>query len=351
MSRSASRVVPTPVPTPVLALPLAIVLAIVLAFGTLVLAVGALAPRPAAAAPVTSGALDWGIRASFRSYIVGPIAQGTVTTDAPAATNADGTYRFPATAGGDATAGGAVDIGFGGTIRFRGHGYHDPAAGDLLQVSVGDVRLRGSGASGGTATLIADITSLPLPDDLAHPGPAGAAVTHADIELATVALGSVTPETTGSGFVLRNVPVTLTAAGAAAFAGFYVAGEPLDPLTLTVTTGSTGGGGSSTTATTTARPGGGAAVGVTVGGSGSGGSGSGGAGSGGAGSGAGGTGGLAYTGWSVGAAVAGLALLAGGIAFVATADAARRLRGALHPARVRAGSVSGGRGGGDDRRR
>lgn len=308
------------------------------AIGTLVLAIGVLLPGPAqAAAPVTSGALDWGIRSSFRNYIVGPIAQGTVAAEAPAVANADGTFRFPTTSGGDATAGGTLDVRFGGTVRFRGHGYHDPAAGDLLQLTIGDLRLRGSAATGGTATLVADISSLPLPDDLTNPGPAGALETYDDVELATVAIGSVTPETSGSGFVLRNVPVTLTAAGAEAFAGFYVAGEALDPLTLSVTT--SGSGATTTTApgatsTSTTRPPGGAAVGVTVPAAGSG-------------PGTGGSGNLAYTGWSIGAAVAGLALLAGGIAFLATADAAGRLR-RLRPARL---PVSGGRGGGAGRRR
>lgn len=283
---------------------------------------GLLLPAPAAAEPVTGGTLDWGIRASFRTYIVGPVARGTITTDAPASAGADGTFRFP-TAGGDATAGGALDLAFSGAVHFRGHGYHDPAAGDLLQVSVADIRIQGSG----TASLVADVTSLPLPDDLTDPGPAGSVRTYDDVELATIALDAVTPEPTASGFVLRDVPVRVTAAGAEAFAGFYTAGEALDPLTITVTTAGAG-------PAAPARSGGsspGASVGVTVAAAGTGG-------------GTAGTGTLAHTGWSGGAAVAGLALVAAGIAVLATAGAATRLA----PARVR---VSGGGGGGDGRRR
>ncbi|GIU89654.1 MAG: hypothetical protein KatS3mg010_0753 [Acidimicrobiia bacterium] len=176
-------------------------------------------PVPATAAEQTvgSGALDWGVRASFRGYVTGPIAAGSITTADGAVTNADGTFRFPVTGGVADTTGAAADVATGGSVRFTGHG------GELdLRISALRVVL-----AGGTGTLVADVSSKPLEE----PEP----VVFDDVALAALDLSGVTPAVGSGGVTWPAVPATLTESGAAAFAGFYPAGTPLDPVTLAVT--------------------------------------------------------------------------------------------------------------------
>ena len=73
------------------------------ALATLVLVAGAaliwLPPAKAEAVPITGGALTWGVKASFRNYVQGPIALGNIQTHDGASKNPDGTFNFPFTAG------------------------------------------------------------------------------------------------------------------------------------------------------------------------------------------------------------------------------------------------------------
>jgi hypothetical protein len=175
------------------------------------------APATAAEQTVGSGALDWGVRASFRGYVTAPIAAGSITTAGGAVTNADGTFRFPVTGGVADTTGAAADVATGGSVRFTGHG------GELdLWISALRVVL-----AGGTGTLVADVSSKPLEE----PEP----VVFDDVALAALDLSGVTPAVGSGGVTWPAVPATLTESGAAAFAGFYPAGTPLDPVTLAVT--------------------------------------------------------------------------------------------------------------------
>lgn len=165
---------------------------------------------------VTGGSIDWGLRASFRNYIVGPIANGSIDLEGGASTNADGTFRFPVAAGGQAELGGAVQVAASGTVHFRGHDGE-------LEITIANPRVQTDGRTG---TLFADVTSLPIDG--------GAAQDFPGVALADLDLSGIDPSAADGGWALANVPAQLSADGVEAFAGFYVSGEPLDALTLTL---------------------------------------------------------------------------------------------------------------------
>ncbi|CAM5474439.1 Htaa domain protein OS=Streptomyces cyaneofuscatus OX=66883 GN=G3I52_05990 PE=4 SV=1 [Streptomyces cyaneofuscatus] len=56
------------------------------------------------------------------------------------------------------------------------------------------------------------------------------------VPLATLGLGGINMKGGSTPIALTNVPTTLTAQGASAFAGYYTAGTPLDPISLSVDT-------------------------------------------------------------------------------------------------------------------
>lgn len=183
------------------------------------------APSPAGAAlptgpaAVTAGSADWGVRASFREYIVDPNrANGTITVTPPATTNGDGTFRFASGTGTYAGSTGELDASFSGSVHFLGHG-------GQLDVLIGAVRVEIDSATSGT--LRADVVSKTFPG--------GVPTTYDDVAFANLNLTGITPSEAGSTFTWSNIPATLTAAGSAAFANFYPAGAALDPVTTSVT--------------------------------------------------------------------------------------------------------------------
>jgi hypothetical protein len=165
---------------------------------------------------VEGGHLDWGVKASFRSYIQGGIAKGTITTDGGATENADGTFRFPVEASkGDVAAdGSSVVADFGGSVHFSGH---DGA----LELDISDIVVAVEGEAG---SLQADVTSKDLGT--------GEVATFTDVELATLDLATVTAAVSGTTVTWPNMPATLTEAGVPAFSDFYKAGDALDPATM-----------------------------------------------------------------------------------------------------------------------
>jgi hypothetical protein len=199
---------------------------------------------------VVGGGLDWGVKASFRTYIRGSIASGDYTTAGGASENSDGTIHFPVAGGSYDAASGATTARLGGSVHFTGH------AGALdMTIANARVVLDGQGAG----TLYADVVSKSLDGAglVAYPGVAFATL---DPSAVTAVPGADTMAWTG-------IPAALTEAGAPAFASFYPAGQVLDPLTLAITTGGpvdqepgtdpgsgSGGGGASTTGTSTPVP-------------------------------------------------------------------------------------------------
>ncbi|MDO8209976.1 HtaA domain-containing protein [Conexibacter sp. CPCC 206217] len=184
--------------------------------------VAAAAPAAALAAgepPVSlaSGHLDWGVKQSFRTYIAGPIAHGSITVSDGVTTNPDGSFRFPLQSGSFDPVARTTVVQFDGRVHFSGH------AGQLeMELTDPRVELTADGAQ-----LVADVESKQL--DGATIGYPGVALADLDIGEASPTIGGsvLSPTTTWTA-----LPATLTAPGAPAFAGFYTAGTTLDPVTF-----------------------------------------------------------------------------------------------------------------------
>ncbi|WP_329179483.1 HtaA domain-containing protein [Streptomyces sp. NBC_01477] len=177
---------------------------------------------PGRTATVSGGRLDWGIKASFQSYVTGPIAHGSWNLTGSADTVGSEQFRFPSARGSYDPAAGALSAAFAGGVHFVGHRQSNGAYQLDLTISRPAVRI-----SGRTGTLYADMASKDKDT--------GKVTTASGVPLASLALGGVdTRGVTGPRFALTGVPATLTAQGARAFAGYYTAGTALDPVSLSV---------------------------------------------------------------------------------------------------------------------
>lgn len=165
---------------------------------------------------VAGGTINWGVKASFRSYITGPIAHGSITLSGGVTQNGDGTFSFPITDGEPNPAAGDADIQAGGKIVFDGHA-------GALHLVIENLRVA---ISGDVGMLYADVVSQSLAS--------GQLVEYPGVELASLGLGAVTPTTGDGEIVWTGIPTAMTQAGVPAFADFYPAGTALDPLTLSV---------------------------------------------------------------------------------------------------------------------
>ncbi|GAA0461765.1 HtaA domain-containing protein [Streptomyces sp. NPDC046215] len=181
----------------------------------------ALVPAAAHAAErreVSGGRLDWGVKSSFQAYVTGPIAGGSTQLQGGAAT-VGGQFRFHSAKGSYDPGSGAFEAGFSGGVRFTGHKRSDGGYELDLTISRPTVRLSGSGG-----TLYADMRSKAKGS--------GQVTTASRVPLAALDLSGVDLRGGGSAVTLANVPATLTAQGASAFAGYYTAGTALDPVAL-----------------------------------------------------------------------------------------------------------------------
>lgn len=179
------------------------------------------APASAAPADVTAGHVEWGVRTTFRNYIVSPIAHGTITTNAPATqAEGNGAFTFPIADGSYDDDTGATSVATDGSVHFFGHG-------GILDVLVSDVRVVIDGTD---AHVVADVTSKEFIDTTTE----GPVTVYDDVALVALDLTGVTPTATGNTVTYANVPSTLTEEGAPAFGGFYPAGDAFDPVTFTL---------------------------------------------------------------------------------------------------------------------
>ena len=176
--------------------------------------VGVAGPVAAAPTTVAGGEVTWGVKASFRSYVTGPVGQGTIEVSGGATSGADGAVTFPGATGSVDLVGPTLDVAVGGGVRFVAH---DGA----LDLRIADLRVVGTGATG---TLLADVVSRDLATGVDSSFP--------DVALADLDLAAVTPVVVDGTTTWSGVPASLTTAGAAAFADFYPAGTSLDPLTV-----------------------------------------------------------------------------------------------------------------------
>ncbi|WP_217614497.1 HtaA domain-containing protein [Cellulomonas sp. GbtcB1] len=166
-------------------------------------------PAPSCVA-ITGATFSWGVRESFRSYITSPIASGSIST-----TGVTGTGPWTWSAGtGQVDADGLATSTWSGGVRFTGHE-------GALDLTFASPEVRVTGAT--TASLLMSVSS------------GTAAATR--VEVATLDLAGGTAGSTASKVAWSGVPATLTAAGSTAFAGFYPAGAPLDPVSFTLPLG------------------------------------------------------------------------------------------------------------------
>lgn len=161
-------------------------------------------------AEVTTGTISWGLKASFRSYVTGPIAHGAIKASSPASD--DGTRTTFAQASGE-WAEGAADVATSGSVRFTGH------SGEL-DLTISDPQLVVSGSGG---KLVIDAVD-------------SEGKKHSNLVVASLNLtGAITTSTTS--VTLTKAKATLTSAGTALFAldgaAFYPAGTELDPVSAT----------------------------------------------------------------------------------------------------------------------
>ncbi|MGI5350488.1 HtaA domain-containing protein [Streptomyces sp. CA-250714] len=172
--------------------------------------------QPASGA-IADGNLDWGVKASFRTYVTGPIAKGKVETSG-GANSTDSGYRFPKGSGDFAD--GDLNASFQGGVRFLGH---KEGSSYTLDLTFSHLKVKAKGTKG---SLVADVRSK---DRTSGKVSTDKAVTVATLKLDS---GALTPHE--DIISVKKAPATLTAAGSKAFGGFYKPGDALDPVTVAV---------------------------------------------------------------------------------------------------------------------
>ena len=160
---------------------------------------------PPPADPSTAGSLRWGVKQSFDDYVVGPIAQGTITVSGASAQGSVVVFPQSSPAGTTGT------VAFRGAVRYLGHD-------GTLDVTIANPTVR----------LVSDAR-----------GELVATVNGTRVVLASLALDRGSRSELPDGSVRwAGVPATLTAAGAPVFSyqgnAFYAPGTALDPVTFTI---------------------------------------------------------------------------------------------------------------------
>ncbi|WP_155055080.1 HtaA domain-containing protein [Streptomyces blattellae] len=153
---------------------------------------------------LVDGAVDWGVRRTFREYVTGDIAKGRWTLSG-GAEDGGALFRFP---GGEGTfRDGELDAGFEGALHFTGE--------RGLDLKLSGVRAT---VADGKGTLYADVAS----DDYSAKKAPLVTFTARDL-------------TAKDGLVaVTEAPAKLTAQGAKAFDSMYRAGTEMDPVSLAV---------------------------------------------------------------------------------------------------------------------
>ena len=160
---------------------------------------------------VQGATLNWGVKSSFRSYLKSALANGGWSLSG-VGESANG-FSFGSGTGTYASASRTGTVGYPGTISFSGHD-------GTLNLTLSGIRIQQTGPSSGV--LIATVDSSDLD---------GNKQSHGSVQFATLDLSGVS--VTSQAVSVSGAPATLTAAGAAAFAGFYEAGAALDPVSFT----------------------------------------------------------------------------------------------------------------------
>ncbi|WBB61472.1 HtaA domain-containing protein [Streptomyces sp. WMMC500] len=161
--------------------------------------------RQAAPGEIVDGAVDWGVRRTFRDYVTGPVAQGNWRLGG-GAEDGGALFRFGAAEGSYDARKQRLEAGFAGTLHFTG---------ERLDLRLSEVSVT---VEDGTGTLVADVA-----DD---------GTTAGAVPVVTFTAGRLTAK---DGLVsVSEAPAKLTAEGARAFGGMYEAGTAMDPVSVAV---------------------------------------------------------------------------------------------------------------------
>lgn len=182
-------------------------------------------PTPTAVATPTAstktakaGYLDWGVKAAFRSYVTGPIAQGSISVSGRASAKGSA-IRFAQTSTSAKLATASVNgstTKFGGAVTFSGH--HGE-----LSLTLRDPWIKITSTK---SAMLSAVTS------------------HGRITIATLDLSAAAKRKRGGAVVFSSVPAAMSAAGAQLFSyngtvfPGYEPGSALDPVNFAI--GSTG---------------------------------------------------------------------------------------------------------------
>ncbi|MGW3425589.1 HtaA domain-containing protein [Streptomyces phaeochromogenes] len=162
---------------------------------------------------IENGAVDWGVRRTFREYVTGSIAKGEWKLS-DGAEDGGALFRFPEGSGTYDEKKQTLDATFAGAVRFTGE--------QGLDLRLG--ALRAKVTDDGKGTLYADVTGAG--------GTGSTAGTEKKVPLVTFTAKDFKPK---DGLVqLTEAPTKLTADGAKAFGGMYKAGTEMDPVSLSV---------------------------------------------------------------------------------------------------------------------
>ncbi|OCI33244.1 HtaA domain-containing protein [Oerskovia enterophila] len=164
---------------------------------------------------VNGATLTWAVSDTFRAYIAGPIAKGSVS--ATGAKDNGSTTTWSSGKGSFNTDLGKGRASFAGSVAFTGHG-------GILDLQISNPRVQ---VDGGSGTLVVDVVS----SDMEGNKSTSKGVAFASLDL------SGKKSTSGTTLTWTGAPATLTAAGAKAFAGFYEAGTALAPVTFSLPIG------------------------------------------------------------------------------------------------------------------
>lgn len=199
-------------------------------------------PSRAAAKSVVSGAADWGILASWRAYVLGqqgpPMSKGTISAEeggTASANMAEGAafFGFPAATG-------SFEKGLNGatdrlSLTTTGAAVFKKPFHCINELKLKGIEVTIDGADSALSLdSYHDIGKVNGMSCEAQPPASGT-----DVEFATLDVSSVSPAYSPDGKTITwtAIPATLTEAGTAAFGAGYEAGQALDPVTVTVSTG------------------------------------------------------------------------------------------------------------------
>lgn len=154
---------------------------------------------------IVDGAVDWGVRRTFRDYVTGPVAEGRWRLS-DGARDGGALFRFGRGKGSYDAEKQRLDATFAGTLHFTGAD---------LDLALGGVAVT---VEDGEGTLSADVTDN---GDVAE-----------NVPLVAFPAGRMKAE---DGLVaVTEAPAELTARGARAFGGLYPAGTAMDPVSVAV---------------------------------------------------------------------------------------------------------------------